>query len=292
MRVDVANVAWPPANSTVPNLVEPSKNVTLPVVGEPGPTTVKVKTTASPGWDGFAEEVNVAPPSVPESPPPAVTVLGTVATPVVGVDPAVVGVGVELVVVGPLVVGVAPVVEVEAPVVEVVAAPGGKQAPFARTIVVPTQLNVLVTVAVQVRVLAPVVADPLHWSIVTRGAESDATPAVAVQVTVPVAPESLHWPIAWYPPISFGPAGVAVQVIVEPLAGLHWLMVDPAGLLAGAPVIAFVIVAVQVTVAAPPIPAWLHWCISVMGEVDVVVLVTPSTVVTIVDAVVDVPSAL
>jgi hypothetical protein len=58
--------------------------------------------------------------------------------------------------------------------------------------------------------------------------------------------------------VAFGPAGVAVQVVVEPMTGLHWLMVDPAGLLAGAPVIAFVIVAVHVTVLAPPFPAWLH----------------------------------
>ena len=68
----------------------------------------------------------------------------------------------------------------------------GKQAPFWRTVGVPTQVNMLVTVAVQVSVLAPALADPLHWSIVTLGAESDATPAVAVQVTVPVAPELLH----------------------------------------------------------------------------------------------------
>lgn len=39
------------------------------------------------------------------------------------------------------------------------------------------------------------------------------------------------------------------------MAGLHWLMVDAAALLAGAPVIMFVIVEVQVTVLAPPFPA-------------------------------------
>ena len=83
-----------------------------------------------------------------------------------------------------------------------------------------------------------------------------------------------------------------MQVNVELMAGLHWLMVDAADLLAGASVTAFVIVAVQVTVAAPPLPARLHWCISVIGEVAVVVFATPSTVVTIVEAVVDVPSAL
>ena len=43
--------------------------------------------------------------------------------------------------------------------------------------------------------------------------------------------------------------------MVAAMAGLHWLMVDAAGLLAGAPVIMFVIVEVHVTVAAPPLPA-------------------------------------
>ena len=55
--------------------------------------------------------------------------------------------------------------------------------------------------------------------------------------------------------MAFGPAGVAVQDVVELVAGLHWLMVDPAGLLAGAPMILFVIVDVHVTVLAPPLPA-------------------------------------
>ena len=55
--------------------------------------------------------------------------------------------------------------------------------------------------------------------------------------------------------MAFGPAGVAVQVLVEPMTGLHWLMVELAGSLAGAPVIMFVIVEVHVTVLAPPFPA-------------------------------------
>ena len=196
VRSEVANVAWPPANSTVPSGVEPSKNVTLPVVGEPGPTTVKVNTTTWPSADGLEEETTVAPADVAPVPPPAgATVVGALPLPVVGVEPAVVVVVTTLVVVGAPVVGVTPVVEVEPPVeevVEVVDAVAGKQAPFSRTVSVPTQVNVLVTVAVHVSVLAPVVADRLHWSIVTLGAESDATPAVAVQVTVPVAPELLH----------------------------------------------------------------------------------------------------
>ena len=55
--------------------------------------------------------------------------------------------------------------------------------------------------------------------------------------------------------MEFGPAGVAVQVVVTAIAGLHWLIVDVAGLLASAPVIMFVIVEVHVTVLAPPRPA-------------------------------------
>lgn len=130
----------------------------------------------------------MAPPGVPVVPPPVDTVVGGLPAPVVGVG------GVVVTVVATAVVGAAPVVEVEPPGVEVeeVEPPGGKQAPLARRGVIPMQANVLVTVAVQVRVLAPIVAERLHWSIVTVGAESDATPAVAVQVTVPVAPELLH----------------------------------------------------------------------------------------------------
>ncbi len=55
--------------------------------------------------------------------------------------------------------------------------------------------------------------------------------------------------------MALGPAGVAVHVVVAAIAGLHWLIVDAAGLLAGAPVIMFVIVEVQVTVLAAPFPA-------------------------------------
>ena len=130
----------------------------------------------------------MAPPGVPVVPPPVATEVGELAAPVVGVD------GPVVTVVATVVVGAAPVVDVEPPGVEVeeVERPGGKQAPLARRGLVPRQLKVLVTVAVQVRVLAPIVAEPVHWSIVTVGAESDATPAVAVQVTVPVAPELLH----------------------------------------------------------------------------------------------------
>ena len=46
-----------------------------------------------------------------------------------------------------------------------------------------------------------------------------------------------------------------MHVLVEPMAGLHWLMVELAGSLAGAPVITLVIVEVHVTVLAPPLPA-------------------------------------
>ena len=44
-------------------------------------------------------------------------------------------------------------------------------------------------------------------------------------------------------------------MVVAAIAGLHWLIVEAAGLLAGAPVIMLVIVEVHVTVLAPPLPA-------------------------------------
>jgi hypothetical protein len=69
-------------------------------------------------------------------------------------------------------------------------------------------------------------------------------------------------------------------------------MVEDAAALAGAPVMLLVMVEVHVTVLAPPIPELLHWLISVMGNVDFVVVVAPLTVVTMTEAVVEVPSAL
>jgi len=69
-------------------------------------------------------------------------------------------------------------------------------------------------------------------------------------------------------------------------------MVESSAALAGAPVMLLVIVTVQVRVLAPPPADWLHWSTPVMGDVEVVSLATPLTLVTIVDAVVDVPSAL
>jgi len=120
-----------------------------------------------------------------------------------------------------------------------------------------------------------------------------AAEVVAVQLTVPVSPELLHWVIAWRPPAALGPAGVAVQVVVgAPCTGLHWLIVESAAALAGAPLMLLVMVAVQVRVLAPPAADRLHWWISVTGDVAVVVAATPLTLVTIVDAVVDDPSAL
>lgn len=82
------------------------------------------------------------------------------------------------------------------------------------------------------------------------------------------------------------------SVVGAPRTGLHWSMVEDAAALAGAPVMLLVMVEVHVTVLAPPFPELLHWLISVMGDVDVVELVTPLTVVTMTEAVVEVPSAL
>lgn len=289
VRSDVHKIARPAVKGTVPSSVEPSKKVTLPVGVGPDPRTVAVNSTASPSRDLRDDEstvVSVVPPLVspPLDPPPGVGLdVGVVVPPeppgtlVVGTLPTVVG-------------EVAPVVGVVAPKVVVVAE---KQAPLARVVVVPAQVKVFEMVAVQVSVLAPVVPDSLHWSITAAGDEFVAAPVVAVQVTVPVAPDWLHCPIAWWPPVAFGPAGVAVQVAVgAPRRGLHWSIVERATALAGAPVMLLVIVEVHVTVAAPSLPERLHWLISVMGEVDVVELVTPLTVVTMTEAVVEVPSAL
>lgn len=84
-----------------------------------------------------------------------------------------------------------------------------------------------------------------------------------------------------------------MQVVVgAPRTGLHWSMVERAAALAGAPVMMLVMVEVHVTVLAPPLPEPLHWLISVMGDVDLVELATPLTVVSMTESVVEVPSAL
>lgn len=169
---EVANVARPPINGAVPRFVEPSKKVTVPLAAGPGPVTVATNSTTWPTGEGFADETTVVP--VPLPLPGAV---------VDEVDPPVPG---AVVLVDPPV--PAEVVLVDDSVVLV----GAKQAPLASVVVVPAHTNVLVTVVVQVTVLAPVVPDALHWSTVTMGAASVAAPAVAVQVNVPVAPELLH----------------------------------------------------------------------------------------------------
>ena len=90
-----------------------------------------------------------------------------------------------------------------------------------------------------------------------------------------------------------GPAGVAVHVVVgAPLTGLHWLMVEMAAALAGAPVMLLVMVDVHVNVLAPPPAEPLHCSMPVIGRTEVLEISTPLTEVTITEAVVELPSAL
>src|SRR5207253_1942429 len=62
VRLEVENVAWPPApTKPVPSVVAPSLNVTVPV-GRPAPgastDTVAVNVTGCPNLDGFTLDVN------------------------------------------------------------------------------------------------------------------------------------------------------------------------------------------------------------------------------------------
>jgi len=85
--------------------------------------------------------------------------------------------------------------------------------------------KLLVMVAVQVTVLAPVDPEPLHWVIVVGRPVDCEAGAVTVQVSVPPAPpEALHWLTLCPPgpplPVWLLPAGVAVQVSVATVPGL------------------------------------------------------------------------
>ena len=84
--------------------------------------------------------------------------------------------------------------------------------------------KLLVMVAVQVTVLAPVGPEPLHWVIVVGRPVDWEAGAVTVQVSVPPAPpELLHWATLWPPgpplPVWLLPAGVAVHVSVVTAPG-------------------------------------------------------------------------
>jgi hypothetical protein len=125
-------------------------------------------------------------------------------------------------------------------------------------------MKLLVIVAVQVTVLAPVGPEPLHWLIVVGSPVVSEEGAVAVQVSVPPAPpESLHWVTLWPPgppvPGWLLPGGVATQVCVVTSPGLwHCLTAESLASPVGKPVRLLVTVTSQVTVLAPPRPALLH----------------------------------
>jgi hypothetical protein len=135
------------------------------------------------------------------------------------------------------------------------------------------------TVRVQVTVEAPPTRpEPLHWVTVAVGAVLiSVASVVAVHVSVPPAlPEPLHWASVLMTGRPVGKlAGVFTQVTVlgGPWGLTHWLIVD----VAAAPLTTFVrllvMVTVQVTVAAPLIPALLHWSTELTGVVCEVVTV-------------------
>jgi hypothetical protein len=127
---------------------------------------------------------------------------------------------------------------------------------------------------IQVTVLAPVVPEPSHWSIVVGRPVLCDGGAVAVQVNVPVAPDELHWDSLWPPgppePAWLLPGGVAVHAN-EAGGFKHWLTVATIAAPVGYPVRLLVTEAVQLTVLAPPRPVPLHWVIPVTGSTEVVV---------------------
>ena len=60
VKVDVDKVAWPaPSRADVPNVVEPSLNVTVPVGTPPLDVTAAVKVTGWLNTEGLAEELTV-----------------------------------------------------------------------------------------------------------------------------------------------------------------------------------------------------------------------------------------
>jgi hypothetical protein len=93
-------------------------------------------------------------------------------------------------------------------------------------------MKLLVIVAVQVTVLAPVVPEALHWLIVVGSPVLCEGGAVTVQVIVPPAPpELLHCVTVCPPgppvPVRLLPGGVATQVSVLTPPGLwHCITVE------------------------------------------------------------------
>jgi hypothetical protein len=58
-KADVIRLALPPARFTVPSVVVPAVNVTVPTGTTVGDFTVALNVTLCPGTDGFREEVTV-----------------------------------------------------------------------------------------------------------------------------------------------------------------------------------------------------------------------------------------
>src|SRR5271165_1702954 len=58
---EVVNVAFPALNGEVPNVVDPSKKITLPVGVPPAEVTVAVNVTGCGAIDGFGEAVSLVP---------------------------------------------------------------------------------------------------------------------------------------------------------------------------------------------------------------------------------------
>jgi hypothetical protein len=125
----------------------------------------------------------------------------------------------------------------------------------------------------QLTVAPPPLPEPLHWLIVT-GSAGVCVEAVTSQRTRSVAPpplpELLHW--LTVAPVVL-PAGEHCTVGSGPPPApepLHWSIVAAEAV--DAPVMLFVMRAVQVTTPPPPLPEPLHWFTVVVTSAKLVVL--------------------
>ena len=128
----------------------------------------------------------------------------------------------------------------------------------------------LAMLAAQLTLPPPPRPEPLHWLTVTTRAEAIVPVAVQLIPTrLPPLAEPLHCVMA----ASVVVAGKGVQPVVRPSPEpTHWLTVTAAepGL---TPTKLFVIVALQLSVAPPPLADPLHWMTEVTGVVREVVVV-------------------
>jgi hypothetical protein len=127
----------------------------------------------------------------------------------------------------------------------------------------------LTTLALQVTVLPPPLADPLHWLILTLIAEVTVD-VVTVHFTRLLPPPPLPDPLHW----------VMVAPLVEP-SGLHWVVgcvpppfPDPmhwltvAGFNVASPVTLLTMRTLQPIVPPPPLADPLHWVTDVVRWLD------------------------